>query len=214
MALVRVTAPAVPVVTLDELREQVRLVACGSPPETPDDDFLERIARVATSELDGIDAWLGRALIDQTWLLTLSAFPGCDQRIFLPLTSPRYSGASPAPDTVSSLKYVAADGVVTTLVEGTDYEVVTDHDPQYVRPVYGKSWPSARCQHDAVRIIYTAGYGPSAADVPEEIRDYILLRVGQLYEFRELVVAGTNIAEPPYLRDMLENVRQRNGWPL
>lgn len=214
MALVRITAPAVPVVTLDELREQVRLEPCGSPPETPDDAFLERIARVATSELDGIDGWLGRALIDQDWLLTIPEFPCRHEHIFLPLTSPKYSGSSPVPVTVASVKYVASDGVVTTLIEGTDYEVVTDHDPQYIRPVYGTHWPSTRCQDDAVRIIYTAGYGASPSDVPEEIRDYILLRVGQLYEFRELVVAGTTIAEPPYFRDMLENVRQRNGWPL
>lgn len=218
MQLTRIAAPAAVVVSLEELREQVRLIACGSPPETPDDAFLERVARVAVSELDGADGWLGRALIDQTWLLTLSAFPAGLRRtpwyapILLPLTSPKWSGGSPAPAPVQSVQYVAPDGTLTTLVEGTDYEVVTDADPQYIRPVYGKCWPCARCQADAVRVVYEAGYGPTADDVPEEIRDYVLLRVGQLYEFRELVISGTIVAVPLYLRDMLENVRQRLQW--
>lgn len=218
MQLTRVVAPAATVVSLEELREQVRLIACGSPPETDDDAFLERIARVAVSELDGADGWLGRALIDQTWLLTLSGFPSGLRRtpwyapILLPLTSPAWSGGSPAPAPIVSVQHVAPDGTLTTMVEGTDFEVVTDADPQYIRPLYGACWPATRCQLDAVRVTYVAGYGAAASDVPEEIRDYVLLRVGQLYEFRELVVAGTTVAVPPYLRDMLENVRQRLQW--
>ena len=209
MALTLITPPAAPVVALDELQQHLRLYPCGSPPETPDDALIQRLAEIAVSELDGVDGWLGRALIDQSWYLTLPEFPSCDGPIWLPLTSPAYSGASPAPAPVDSLEYVAADGTVTALVEGVDFEVVTSHDPQYIRPVYGLHWPAARCQADAVRVQYSAGYGAAGADMPAVIRGYLLLRVGQLYEYRELVGAAAAVAPVPYMRDMLESVRQR-----
>jgi hypothetical protein len=221
MALTRITAPAAPVITLEEARAHLRIDACGSPPEHPDDALIESMVAIATSELDGADGWLGRALVDQTWLLTLDRFsrwPGCQldwlfpsgtTRIYLPLTSPQYSGASPAPDPVTSVTYVDTDGVTITMVDGTDYRVVTDHDPMYIEPVYGASWPATRDTSGAVRIIYEPGYGAAGSDVPAIIRNYMLVRIGQLYEFRELVIAGSTVAEVPYYRDSLENVRMR-----
>ena len=155
MALTLITPPAAPVVALDELQQHLRLYPCGSPPETPDDALIQRLAEIAVSELDGVDGWLGRALIDQSWYLTLPEFP------------------------------------------------------QYIRPVYGLHWPAARCQADAVRVQYSAGYGAAGADMPAVIRGYLLLRVGQLYEYRELVGAAAAVAPVPYMRDMLESVRQR-----
>ena len=209
MALTLISAPAAQVLALDELQEHLRLYPCGSPPETPDDALIQRLAEAAVSELDGADGWLGRALIEQSWYLTLPQFPPCDGPIWLPLTSPQWGGASPAPAPVGSLEYVASDGTVTALVDGVDFEVVTNHDPQYIRPVYGRHWPCARCQSDAVRVQYTAGYGAAGTDVPAVIRAYLLLRVGQLYEYRELVGAAAAVAPVPYMRDMLESVRQR-----
>lgn len=210
-AMVRVTAPAEPVVTLEELREHLRIYPCGSPPESPDDALIQRLAAIAVSELDGVDGWLGRALVDQEWQLTVPAFPWGDNPLLLLLTSPRWGGASPAPVTVESLEYTDADGATVVLIEGTDFEVITGADPQYIRPPYGTCWPSTRCQLDAVRVRYNAGYGPTGADVPDVIRGYVLLRVGQLYENRELTVTGTIVAPVPYMRDMLESVRLR-GW--
>lgn len=221
MALTRVTAPTVDLLTLEEAREQLRVVACGSPPEHPDDALIQTLIGIVTSELDGVDGWLGRALLDQIWLLTLDQFPGAHRkvwrfkwgcmldRIYLPLTSPKFSGDSPAPAPVVSLTYVDCDGVTQTLVEGTDYRVVVENDPMFIEPVFDTCWPDTREISGAVRVTYEAGYGATAADVPDVIKNYARVRVGQLYEFRELVLAGTSVAEVPYLRDSLENVRQR-----
>lgn len=220
MALVRITAPAADVLSLEEVRQHLRLDACGSPPEHPDDALLTMLIAIATSELDGANGWLGRALINQTWLLTLDGFPptvrnswwrgeSTGDRIFLPLTSEHYSGASPAPTPVTSVTYLDPDGVTVTLADGTDYEVVTDHDPIYIQPLYGTAWPSTRCAWGTVRVTYEAGYGGAGSDVPAIIRNYMLVRIGQLYEFRELVLSGTIIAEVPFYRDSLENVRLR-----
>lgn len=220
MALVRITAPAAPVLSLDEVKEHLRIDGCGSPVDTTEDALLTMLVEIATGELDGANGWLGRALVNQTWLLTLDGFPPTvrgdwwraevtGDRIFLPLTSEQYSGASPAPAPVTSVTYVDPDGVTVALVAGTDYEVVTDHDPMYLQPIYGNAWPSTRCAWGTVRVIYECGYGTAGSDVPAIIRNYMLVRIGQLYEFRELVVAGTIIAEVPFYRDSLENVRLR-----
>lgn len=207
MSLTRISAPVASMFTLEELRAHVRLDACGSPPEHPDDTLLLALADRALSELDGADGWLGRALINQTWRLTLDRFPA--GRIYLPLTSPQAHDASPAPAPVLSVTYTDTDGVVRTLTEGTDYVVLTEHDPQFIEPAYNVCWPSTRCISGAVRVTYQAGYGDAAEDVPAAIRSYVLVRIGQLYEFRELVVAGVTVAEVPYLRDSLENFRLR-----
>lgn len=222
MALTLITAPATPVISLDDARDQLRVIPCGSPATSPDDDLIQAMVEIATSELDGVDGWLGRALITQTWLLTLDRFPPgvCTGflstldlwragRIPLPLTSPKYSGASPAPAPVAQVAYTDTNGDEQVLVEGTDYRVVTDHDPILIEPVFGKSWPATRDITGAVRITYDAGYGDAATDVPPAIRGYLKYRLGQLYEFREMVLSGTIVAVVPHVRDMLENFRMR-----
>lgn len=219
--LTRVTAPAVPILSISDARDHLRVAACGSPVSHPDDDLIELMIGIVTSELDGRDGWLGRALIDQTWLLTLDQFPGAHRstlgftwgcyldRIYLPLTSPQYSGGSPAPAPVTSLTYVDTAGVTQTLVEGTNYRVVTDSDSMFIEPAYGTCWPATREIAGAVRVTYLAGYGPAATDIPPAILGYARVRLGQLYENRELTVTGTIVAAIPYLRDSLENFRKR-----
>lgn len=220
--LTLITGPAVPLLSLSDARDHLRVAPCGSPATHPDDALIEALVGIVTDELDGVNGWLGRALIDQTWLLTLDRFPGARRfwhfgaggycvwdRIPLPLTSPLYSGASPAPAPVTSVTYVDDDGATQTLVEGTDYRVVTDGDPIFIEPIFGACWPDTRDIAGAVRITYQAGYGPTAASVPASILGYARIRLGQLYEFREMVVVGATPAVVPFLRDSLENVRSR-----
>lgn len=222
MALTLITAPTAPVLSLSDARDHLRIIPCGSPLESPDDALIQIMVEIATSELDGVDGWLGRALITQTWLLTLDNFPpgrradflstldiwrsGC---IPLPLTSPKYSGVSPAPAPVIELDYTDTNGDTQVLVEGTDYRVVTDNDPIFIEPIFGTSWPATRDIAGAVRIKYDAGYGDAPEDIPPAILGYLKYRLGQLYEFRELVLSGTIVAEVPHVRSMLENFRMR-----
>jgi uncharacterized phiE125 gp8 family phage protein len=44
---------------------------------------------------------------------------------------------------------------------------------------------------------FTAGYGDTASDVPQTIRQAILLAVGHWYENREATVAVGNVRELP-----------------
>ena len=173
-----------------------RLAAEGSPPAHPDDALIASFVQAAINELDGIDGWLGRALVTQTWQLVLDTFPACAIRLPLP---PLQS--------VDSISYIDGDGASQTL-DPADYRVFApDSDPGRVEPAYGLSWPAVRGQSGAVTITYTCGYG-DPADVPELIRTYIRLRVGQYYENRELVATGVSVAPIPYLRDSLESYRR------
>jgi uncharacterized phiE125 gp8 family phage protein len=187
-------APAIaPVLSLEEARLHLRVDAAGG--SHPDDTLIQAYVQAATDELDGGDGWLGRALCTQQWLLTLDSFPA--GAIKLPL---------PPLQTVDSIGYVSLDGAAQTLSPSA-YRVLDWSDPARVEPVYGTSWPATRGQADAVSITFTCGFG-DPADVPELIRNYIRLRVGQSYENRELVAMGVTIAEIPFLRDSLENFRR------
>ena len=206
--LVRVSPPTAVVVALDEMREHLRLDGAGSPATHPDDALISGFVKAATDEIDGRTGWLGRALIDQTWKLSLDRFPpgtGSCAPIMLPLTS-ALPAVAPLPDPVASIVYLATDGSQQTL-DSSLYRVVFEDEPNFVEPVYSRSWPSTRRQAGAVAITYTAGYGDAADKVPELVRNYIKQRVGQLYEFREAVAAGMKPEPVPHVRDSLENFR-------
>lgn len=210
--LVRVSPPAAVVVGLEEMHAHLRLDPEGEPPVHPEDASIQGFVQAATDEIDGRTGWLGRALIDQVWKLTLDRFPpgtGSSAPILLPLTSAR-PAASPGPAPVASIVYLATDGSRQTLDDSL-YRVMVEDEPHFVEPVYARSWPSTRRQAGAVEITYTAGYGAAAEDVPELIRNYVKMRAGHLYEFREAVAAGARPEPVPYVRDSLESFRLR-GW--
>lgn len=186
-----------PVLSLEEARLHVRVDAEGSPPTHPDDTLIQSYVQAATDELDGIEGWLGRALVTQIWRLNLDYFPAWE--IPLPL---------PPLQSVDAITYIDADGVEQTLATANYRVIISDSDPGRVEPAYGLSWPATRSQSGAVAITYTCGYG-EPSDVPEAIRNYIRLRLGQYYEHRELVAMGVSVAPVPYLRDSLESFRRR-----
>jgi len=198
--LTRKTAPAEKLLSLDEAFDHLRLDPEGSPPTTPDAALVQSYIDAVTAEIDGADGWLGRALVTQTWQLKLHWFPW---RIRLPL---------PPLQSVSAITYVDTAGAVQT-VDAADYIVSkSDSDPAFVEPAFGKTWPATRDVPDAVTVEYVCGYG-DAADVPELIRNYARVRLGQFYEHRELVAIGVSVAAVPYLRDSLE-VFRRSVVPL
>jgi uncharacterized phiE125 gp8 family phage protein len=194
-------APA-PVLSLEEARLHLRVNAAVTPmPPHPDDPLIRGFVATATGDIDGVDGWLGRALVTQQWRLTLDAFPGGD--IKLPLPPLR---------SVEQITYIAPDGAAMTL-PASAYRVLTwDSDPGRVEPAFGTTWPVVRRQAAAVSIEYTCGFG-APAEVPEPIRSYIRLRLGQLYENRELVAIGVIIAEIPHLVGNLDSFR-RSVRPL
>ena len=141
--------------------------------------------------------YLKRALITQTWELSLDLFPPSYLTGVSSLTcpigtySPRF-GAIPLPlspvQSITSIKYIDGNGTTQTLDPASYY--LSKDDPNVVMPAYGLNWPATRVQPGAVTIRYVCGYGDASTDIPEAIRVWILLNVANLYENRESIVVG------------------------
>ena len=128
-----------------------------------------------------------RAVLPQTWTLSLDCFPVYAGPVWLlrpPVTS------------ITTLKYMqASDGALTTLA-GTEYAFSSSTDyAGLVVPAYDKVWPATRAFTDAVQIAFVTGY-PTAAEVPEEIKAWIKLRIGSLYANRESWTSGRGNLSP------------------
>lgn len=196
------TPPATEPITTAEAKSHLRV-------DISDDDAL--IGGLITAARETAENILSRALITQTWQLVLDSFPGGSRVLsrfpsnttVQPYTamSPWYlSGGFKLPfpplQSVSSITYVDQDGNSNT-VPSADYVVDTAHEPGRVFLKYGASWPSVALQPAAgVTIEYVAGYG-DASDVPQAIKQAMLLIIGDLYEHREAVVVGTTAKEIP-----------------
>lgn len=83
----------------------------------------------------------------------------------------------------------------------------------FVCPAYGQSWPSARSEPQAVKVRFLAGWpatgDPATAATPEDLKSWLLIRVGDLYQHREsFVLGGRNIvSEIP--RDRIDGLLAR-----
>lgn len=164
MALKLITAPVTLAVSLVEAKAHLRV-------DSTDDDTL--ITAMIGSATEMAEQMTGRALMAQTWELSLDAFPSEFELTRVPaqsVTSITYTDTAGVSTVYSSLLYV---------LDNAD-----DHGAAHVHPVYGSVWPAARDEANAVKVRYLAGYA-SAAAVPESFKSWIKLMVGAMYENRE-----------------------------
>ncbi|HEY1182231.1 MAG TPA: head-tail connector protein [Rhodocyclaceae bacterium] len=183
MSLKLITAPTEEPISLAEARLHLRISD-----DVTDDDTL--ISALIAAARQGAEHITQRALMAQTWELALDEF---EDEILLP-KAPLAS--------ITSVTYVDEDGVSQSLT-ADDYQLDSHSEPARLLPAYGTCWPATRAQANAVLVRYAAGYA-SAAAVPQEIKSWMLLRVGLLYENRESVVAGVSIAELPHVDRLLD----------
>jgi uncharacterized phiE125 gp8 family phage protein len=182
MGLVRTVAPAAEPVSVAEAKEHLRV------DDTSNDTLIGVLIAAARESVEGMT---GRALVTQTWRLTLDAFP-CDTLIRLP---------RPNLLTVTSVAYVDENGDPQTW-DSANYVVDTASLPGALRLAYDVDWPTTRTQPNAVTITYTAGYGLAAA-VPSAIKAAVLLMVGDLFANREGQIVGTIVAANPTVAALL-----------
>ena len=103
---------------------------------------------------------------------------------------------------MDSIKYIDVNGAEQTLAT-TEYEVDIYSETGRVVLANGKSWPSTKTTLNAVKIAFTAGYGATGATVPEPIRQAIKIMVAEMYERREVALAGTIISKVPITAEYL-----------
>lgn len=190
--------PAEEPITLAEAKNHLRL------DETADDALVAALIAAARQQAE---AHTGRAFVTQTWELTADRFPWfCGNRwtfdgraidretIRLPL-------GTLAADSVE-ITYVDTDGATQTLAAAR-YQVDAASEPARLVPAYATCWPATRCQTpNAVTVAFTAGYG-TAADVPQSIKQAMLLLIGHWYEVRTAVNIGNIVTTVDFAVDAL-----------
>ncbi len=173
------TPPATEPLTLAEAKAHLRV-------DIPDEDTLISGLIVAARQM--AEQHTGRPLISQTWTLYTSSF-----------TAP--IEFKPGAQSITSVKYQDSDNAQQTLAD-TVYELRRGLVPE-LGLKYSQSWPSVLCHPDSVQIEFVAGYGASGDDVPQQIKQAMLLVLGQLYEYREEIVVGTIVSQIPKASEYL-----------
>lgn len=191
MALKLITPPVVAPVTLAEAKLQCRID--GDEEDTLLAAYIDAATQAAEHEL-------GRKLITQTWEAVYDAFNGGAME----LNAPRVQS-------IVSITYIAADTTTATLASSA-YVLDADQPPGWVHPAAGTAWPATADAANAVRIRFTCGYGPAPADVPANVRQWILMHIATAYRNREAMAQGVSISELPnrYVDRLLDSERQYN----
>ena len=83
------------------------------------------------------------------------------------------------------------------LLNSSIYDTQLNYEPSQIQLADGQSFPSITKRNDAVLVRYTVGYGSATSDVPEIIKQAILLTIGNFYENRNSVITGKTATELP-----------------
>lgn len=161
-----------------------------------EDALIDTMVRAATLDAEHL---MQRAVMPQKWKLSIDEFPSAYRRNAIDLCMPPVTA-------VDSLIYLDSTGANVTLAT-TEYQVVIGSD--YIGrivPAFGKAWPAARYQPEAVQVIFSTGYANAAA-VPEAIKTWIALRLGALYENRSAWTQGGAISQNEFIDRLLDRYR-------
>lgn len=153
MSLRRTVNPTNLPIELSDARKQCEI----GDGDTTHDSHLLRLARAAVGDVERATR---RALITQTWVLTLDEFPDEIEIPRPPLQS-------------LSIQYVNDAGSTVTLAT-SEYQIEYG-TPACVEPGYAKAWPATRPEtNNAVQVTFVAGFGDNPSDVPSEYQNVIL----------------------------------------
>jgi uncharacterized phiE125 gp8 family phage protein len=183
--------------------------------DTSDDGIVSALISAAR-EL--VETFTGRALVTQTWTMTMDAFPGYVDRRSVAAEAIKSIGTGvwywegsrwafsipfPPVQSVASVVYNDGNGNPQTLNAGTDYVADTISSPARIMPVFGSFWPLSQYAPNAVTVTFVCGYGVpffdpetgrtvnwSGQPVPQSIIIAILMLVSYWYNNRDAVTLG------------------------
>ena len=97
-----------------------------------------------------------------------------------------------------TIEYYTTDTpTVYSVWDGANYVVDKVHQPARIFLQQEKSYPDLADRKSAIKVSYVCGYGTAASDVPQGIKQAVLLMVGNWYENRQEVVVGRIATELP-----------------
>lgn len=174
MTLFMTEPPAGQPITLADAKTFMRI-------ESSDEDDL--IGDLIAAAIDHIEAETGLALLTQGWRLCRDAWPA-DRIVRLHRTPVQQ---------IDSVTVYDADGVASDLdVSGA---VLDAHARPARFHIDAVATPGQAI--NGIEIDFTAGFGDTAAEVPEALRRALLVHVAHMYEFRGAVPAASQPASIP-----------------
>lgn len=185
-ASVLVTAPAIEVVELADLKTHLRIEA------VEEDAYLTTLIIEARRQLEDRT---GLALINQTHRMTIDRWPGRREQWWDGMRQgavtelhggppgsielPRYPLSS-----ITSITTYDEDSNSSTVTVASTFDVDTDSMPGRITLQSGATWPVAQRQTNAVEIVYVAGYGSAVSDVPQPLVEAVRRLAGFKYDHR------------------------------
>lgn len=187
-----VTAPALEPLTVAEVKQHLQIFS----EDTTHDTYIT--ALITTARIYA-EKFTKRALITQTWDMVFNSFYGWKRtQINIPF---------PNLQSVTWVKYYDSNNVLQTLDSAT-YTVDSTRKPGRIYPAYGQYWPATLFAPNACTVRFIAGYGSTAASVPETIKQGMLIMCGHWFENREPVVIGSIASSIPRTADDLLRCEQ------
>ena len=170
-SLSQTVAPAARCVSVDELKLQ-----CGHATTVQLDADEEA---VLVSLIDRATLYVeqetSRQLITATFVQRRTRFPTG--------TSPMLLGRSPLGAVSSITYYDDASTPAQQTWADTNYRVVS-REPPAIYLGWQDDYPAMTALEDGIEITFTAGYGTASTDVPELLRQAVLLAAAHWYEYR------------------------------
>ncbi|MGU3399804.1 phage head-tail connector protein [Brucellaceae bacterium D45D] len=185
MTMFLVTPPELEPVTIENARAFLRLSS------NSEDTILERLIKTAR-EL--VEAETGLALINQTWRLRVNRWPRSGRLALFkfPVTA------------ITMVVAYRTDGTAVSFPP----EEFTLQDGRRPQRLYMAPYPEAALLC-GLEVDFVAGFGATAASVPEALKQAILSLTAHLYESRAGVdAAATPLTIPPIVNQMVESWRR------
>lgn len=160
-----ITPPTALAVSMDEARAAAR-VDVEDDGTSPLDSEIRRAIRTYTIEAE---TETNRAIMEQTWRLTLDAFPT------------KFTLRRPPLLQVDHIKFFDTTGVQQTL-DPQDYQVDGEREPGEIVLAPGRARPATAHRINAVEVQITCGYGAEPGKVPDDISGFILARLSEHFQ--------------------------------
>ena len=158
------TAPATEPISTDDVKEFARI-------DGTDEDTL--ISGFITAARMNCEAFLGRALIEQTITMKMDFWPG----IIVELPRPPLIS-------ITAVETLDEDGNATEY-DSDDYYIITESIPGQLVIKRDATWPfNSDRDYQGYQIRFKAGYGSNTTDVPSAIRQGLKLWATDIYENR------------------------------
>lgn len=170
------TEPTAEPVTLQEAKAHLVV-------EHTEDDYL--ISLMIVSARKHIEQRCGRVIVRQKW------------RLFFDYSMHSFELWPPMAQEVEQIQYLDGDGATQTLSSSV-YTV--DIPRQQVYLAYGQSWVSTRFVRNAIWADVWSGYYKLSSpidqlvDIPQDIKNAILILIAEMYEHRTVNVIGQTVA--------------------